>query len=892
MSERTQAHAAPAPFLWAAGLCWGLFVVWRPVAFQQLPYSLEAGFANLLALLLAACAWRASRDCARSSMPPVALCWLGGLAVGMLVWGMVRSPHDGKAFARLGEFGIAFSILLSVYALVRTRPGAAGGLLAAWVAMGLSEAIIGVWQYHVDLPILRARIAAGLEAVPDELQSMAGRWRLQGDDCFGTFGISNTLAAYLLPVLFVHAALWRAGRRAREVDQGRWRRSDACHAALLVLLGYAFYLTGSKGAWAAAGFGAWIWFAQSYATSAPRRRWFTILTVTGVGASLTVACLVVAGVIPPDLLGASMLERFGYWQTGAQMLAAEPWMGLGLGSFGEAFSIFKVPLATEAQEAHNDWLQLWIELGVLGPLAYAAFWWWVLRSPAASEEGGVAPQESLSQAPLFGAGLAFLVAWLAFGHLGGDHFADLLAPDAVEIAPASVWGAAGGLLAAIVWGCGWWAHQSAPAALNRPELGHGLRAGMGALLAHQAVDFDHAAPGVLCALFAGAGLLLARRPAAPAADARWPRAVFAIGILVLLPVAVVVPLQSGSSRQLAEILDQNWRREAADLARQAGPAADREERAREIVHTQELAVLEAERAWRWAPFDGEAADAVARGYAGLRETGQTSWQPPDADSPRSVDTLCADAWLDAEALRPWYAGAPLQLGLLAFERGWAAPAGLAKLGSFGEAEAHFLRAARLYPLAPALRVHAGDARLWCGDANGAAAHYRLAWETDRRIRDWNTAFLSLFWDTRPGAATRHGHDMELLPLLRASLNAPGLSEAERTGLRMRIVLVHANAIWRIRAGALGDSTAVRRAGEELLESCRILSAGAPEDPHAALFEAVAVVLFRRKEPEAGRAALQHAREARAAAEQSGRPATPERFWREVVHSLEIVLQEQ
>jgi putative inorganic carbon (HCO3(-)) transporter len=71
----------------------------------------------------------------------------------------------------------------------------------------------------------------------------------------------------------------------------------------------------------------------------------------------------------------SILERLAHWQAGIRMFYASPWIGVGLGNYGIAYSRFSLPHWYDALgHAHNLYINFLAETGVLGALAFLFFW--------------------------------------------------------------------------------------------------------------------------------------------------------------------------------------------------------------------------------------------------------------------------------------------------------------------------------------------------------------------------------------------------------------------------------------------------------------------------------------------------------------------------------------
>ncbi len=80
---------------------------------------------------------------------------------------------------------------------------------------------------------------------------------------------------------------------------------------------------------------------------------------------------------------ASMRLRFTYWQVGMRMFQDNPISGVGLGNFGLAYPIYQHPTDGDVREAHNSYLQIFSESGLVGGLFFVGFWgvvlWGLLR---------------------------------------------------------------------------------------------------------------------------------------------------------------------------------------------------------------------------------------------------------------------------------------------------------------------------------------------------------------------------------------------------------------------------------------------------------------------------------------------------------------------------------
>lgn len=70
--------------------------------------------------------------------------------------------------------------------------------------------------------------------------------------------------------------------------------------------------------------------------------------------------------------------RLGYWRVGATMFFHHPFQGVGLGNFGVAYPRYQFEGAGDTKQAHNDYLQMACETGIVGGALFTAFWIWFL----------------------------------------------------------------------------------------------------------------------------------------------------------------------------------------------------------------------------------------------------------------------------------------------------------------------------------------------------------------------------------------------------------------------------------------------------------------------------------------------------------------------------------
>ena len=215
---------------------------------------------------------------------------------------------------------------------------------------------------------------------------------------FGTFGQPNPfggfmglLAPLVLCTTLSHAlALWRDWRMQRLRLPGvLWTLFYAGASGLIVV---GVFISWSRG--------AWLGFAAAMAAvvfALPRRLWQSIALVATLAA--LVGGLWLAGRLPASVVARvssatqelfafddvrgvditpenyAVVERLAHWQAALNMARAHPWLGVGFVNYEIAYADFrlmnwKFPLG----HAHNYYLNVLAEAGMIGLIAYVFYW--------------------------------------------------------------------------------------------------------------------------------------------------------------------------------------------------------------------------------------------------------------------------------------------------------------------------------------------------------------------------------------------------------------------------------------------------------------------------------------------------------------------------------------
>jgi O-antigen ligase len=228
---------------------------------------------------------------------------------------------------------------------------------------------------------------------------------------FGTFGQPNPFSAFMgLSLPFALGLAWgyagESWARWRQRGEGaKWLQTGF---VTLLYAGSGFILLlGLLASW---GRGAWLGFGAAsvvMACFAPRRRRVGFLLVAA--GIVMVAALWVMGLVPltiqqridsaltefigfRDVRGVpisdenfAIVERLAHWQAAINMANDHPWIGVGLGNYEIAYPDYRVPSWPNALgHAHNDYLNLLAETGVIGLVGYLAGWgaivFWTVRA--------------------------------------------------------------------------------------------------------------------------------------------------------------------------------------------------------------------------------------------------------------------------------------------------------------------------------------------------------------------------------------------------------------------------------------------------------------------------------------------------------------------------------
>ncbi|MYE26389.1 MAG: O-antigen ligase family protein [Chloroflexi bacterium] len=338
----------------------------------------------LLALYLAV--WLADaiiRRCPLPSLPaePVFLS-----AVGLCIVLAVGVWTSASISNWLTEWLKWVGIALLVWILSQTARANWTWLIVAVLASATANAIVGLYIFF-----------GGSGA--DHLVILGRYFR-----AFGTFGQPNPFGGFMgiaLPLAMM-CALAKVYQIALSFRAGRRPASSRVAALAIITLVFAILLAALLASWSR---GAWLGFAASLVVmliAFPRRlakgisyaialaalflsMWFVGLLPRSVVSRLTTAATDLITV--SDVRGIefypwnyAVVERIAHWQAAVSMAQAHPFVGVGLGNYAEVYEDYRLINWEEALgHAHNLYLNFLAETGVVGLLAYLAFWLIIFR---------------------------------------------------------------------------------------------------------------------------------------------------------------------------------------------------------------------------------------------------------------------------------------------------------------------------------------------------------------------------------------------------------------------------------------------------------------------------------------------------------------------------------
>lgn len=429
----TSAAATLSGLSYAGGR--GLLVTLLPLGLLAGVALLSLALARMEVFVLALLVSRTSMDAFQvhsgtSAAEPAALVGMLFLGTGAF-WLAAQWREDGAIrLSRLGTAVVLFSGAALIGVLVAPTPWIA---LVEWVRLTSVCTMVLVIERLARTPGFRERLVAavaGAAVVP----LVVGAWQLSsGTGLFdaggfarvrGTFTHSNPMAAFLAIVVVMAVAY------VVHLTDLRYRLA-ALAVALVASAG--LYTTFTRAAWLAAVLGI------AVVMGTRGRRW-----LLGLAAGVLVLGLALPGAAArfSDLgdeqssrgePSNSLTWRAGYWGEALLLSEESPVTGIGLKQVVEESS--------EGKQPHNDYLRAYVEMGVLGLLAFG---WLMIQQLATGIRAMRATAHGSPRDHAFAVGFCGVAA----GYLLMSLVANLMSQVVVGIYFAALAGAASALLPA------------------------------------------------------------------------------------------------------------------------------------------------------------------------------------------------------------------------------------------------------------------------------------------------------------------------------------------------------------------------------------------------------------------------------------------------------------
>lgn len=297
-----------------------------------------------------------SKRLAKEPLGPILLLMLSASVLSML-----NSLNLVRSGALIAQLLIVFVIYFLTINFA-TRANLKGVFMAIWIS-SFGIALFGLYQFVGDF----LGLPTSLTGLRDSYSGKAnfGFARIHGPSLEPLY-----FANYLMLPIFTAAAFL----------SGRQIRRRALLAGLLLVLMTVFVLTLARGAYVALAVAA-VWFAYQY-----RREVFTPKVVLGVIVALTVVAIAVTALLLQnvrrggDPLAAfarqigvsgkdtSSQQRLGSIAATRELIAEHPFVGIGIGNFGEYYQDPLTGLNTseERQVVNNQTLETLVETGLFG----------------------------------------------------------------------------------------------------------------------------------------------------------------------------------------------------------------------------------------------------------------------------------------------------------------------------------------------------------------------------------------------------------------------------------------------------------------------------------------------------------------------------------------------
>ncbi len=293
-----------------------------------------------------------------------AMMWLFVLA-GLVA--TILSPGSHSSTVILKQF-VSYALFFFLIVHTFDTPAQQRRIIKYFLISTAIVAWLALYQFFLGFQEVARTVK---QHIPPELQ-IDYLVRIARRRVFSVFVYPNSLAGFLLasfPLTLFYGAMHREWFEKKNV------KKLIAYAIVLPLPCFvSFLLTQSKAAFLT------LFIVAGVSIIAARKK-LRLKPKVLLAVLLAVLVLVSAVVLSP--LGRRLIiekgrftfsERLDYWSTGWKMFVASPVIGSGFNSFGLLSPKYRSPGAGEARSAHNNFLQILIETGVVGFVFFAGIW--------------------------------------------------------------------------------------------------------------------------------------------------------------------------------------------------------------------------------------------------------------------------------------------------------------------------------------------------------------------------------------------------------------------------------------------------------------------------------------------------------------------------------------